>query len=211
MCYDCDMLEEKVENKCQLQIVMGLKVDDKVLLFVVVSCFISQKGLDLVFEVLLGLFEQGGQLVLLGVGDLVLQEGFFVVVVEYLGKVGVQIGYYEVFFYCIMGGVDVILVLSCFEFCGLIQLYGLKYGMLLLVCCIGGLVDIVVDSLLENLVDGLVIGFVFEDSNVLLLLCVICCVFVFWLCLLFWCYVQCQVMNMDFSWQVVVNFYCEFY
>lgn len=98
---------------------MGFKVDDKVLFFVVVSCLISQKGFDLVLEVLLGFLEQGGQLVLFGVGDLVLQEGFFVVAVEYFGQVGVQIGYYEVFLYCIMGGVDVILVFSCFELCGL--------------------------------------------------------------------------------------------
>jgi starch synthase len=55
---------------------MGLKVNDKVPLFAVVSRLTSQKGLDLVLEALPGLLEQGGQLALLGAGDPVLQEGF---------------------------------------------------------------------------------------------------------------------------------------
>ena len=42
--YDRDSLEEKAENKRQLQIAMGLKVDDKAPLFAVVSRLTSQKG-----------------------------------------------------------------------------------------------------------------------------------------------------------------------
>ncbi len=66
--YDRDRLEDKAENKRQLQIAMGLKVDDKAPLFAVVSRLTSQKGLDLVLEALPGLLEQGGQLALLGAG-----------------------------------------------------------------------------------------------------------------------------------------------
>lgn len=58
--YTRDTLEEKAENKRQLQIAMGLKVNDKVPLFAVVSRLTSQKGLDLVLEALPGLLEQGG-------------------------------------------------------------------------------------------------------------------------------------------------------
>lgn len=76
MRYDRDTLEEKAENKRQLQIAMGLKVDDKAPLFAVVSRLTSQKGLDLVLEALPGLLEQGGQLALLGAGDPVLQGRF---------------------------------------------------------------------------------------------------------------------------------------
>ena len=133
MRYDRDTLEEKAENKRQLQIAMGLKVDDKAPLFAVVSRLTSQKGLDLVLEALPGLLEQGGQLALLGAGDPVLQEGFLAAAAEHPGKVGVQIGYHEAFSHRIMGGADVILVPSRFEPCGLTQLYGLQYGTLPLV------------------------------------------------------------------------------
>ena len=101
---------------------MGLKVNDKVPLFAVVSRLTSQKGLDLVLEALPGLLEQGGQLALLGAGDPVLQEGFLAAAAEHPGQVGVQIGYHEAFSHRIMGGADVILVPSRFEPCGLTQL-----------------------------------------------------------------------------------------
>lgn len=81
--YTRDTLEDKAENKRQLQIAMGLKVDDKVPLFAVVSRLTSQKGLDAVLETLPGLLEQGGQLALLGAGDPVLQEGFLAAAAEY--------------------------------------------------------------------------------------------------------------------------------
>lgn len=57
--YGRDSVEDKAENKRQLQIAMGLKVNDKVPLFAVVSRLTSQKGLDLVLEALPGLLEQG--------------------------------------------------------------------------------------------------------------------------------------------------------
>ena len=209
--YDRDRLEDKAENKRQLQIAMGLKVDDKAPLFAVVSRLTSQKGLDLVLEALPGLLEQGGQLALLGAGDPVLQEGFLAAAAEHPGKVGVQIGYHEAFSHRIMGGADVILVPSRFEPCGLTQLYGLKYGTLPLVRRTGGLADTVTDSSLENLADGVASGFVFEDSNALSLLRAIRRAFVLWSRPSLWRYVQRQAMNMDFSWQVAAHSYRELY
>ena len=209
--YDRDSLEEKAENKRQLQIAMGLKVDDKAPLFAVVSRLTSQKGLDLVLEALPGLLEQGGQLALLGAGDPVLQEGFLAAAAEHPGQVGVQIGYHEAFSHRIMGGADVILVPSRFEPCGLTQLYGLKYGTLPLVRRTGGLADTVADCSLENLADGVASGFVFEDSNAVSLLRAIRRTFVLWSRPSLWRYVQRQAMNMDFSWQVAAKSYRELY
>ena len=107
--YGRDSVEDKAENKRQLQIAMGLKVNDKVPLFAVVSRLTNQKGLDLVLEALPGLLEQGGQLALLGAGDPVLREGFLAAAAGHPGQVGV-IGYHEAFSHRIMGGADVILV-----------------------------------------------------------------------------------------------------
>lgn len=57
--YNRDTLEAKAENKRQLQVAMGLKVDDKVPVFCVISRLTRQKGLDLVLEALPGLLAQG--------------------------------------------------------------------------------------------------------------------------------------------------------
>lgn len=209
--YNRDMLDAKWENKRQLQITMGLKVDDKVPVFAVVSRLTRQKGLDLVLEALPGLLEQGGQLVLLGAGDAVLQQGFLAAAAEHPGQVGVQIGYHEAFSHRIIGGADVILVPSRFEPCGLTQLYGLKYGTLPLVRRTGGLADTVNDSSLENLADGIASGFTFEDSNAWSLLRAIRRAFVLWSRPSLWRYVQRQAMAMDFSWQVAALAYRDLY
>lgn len=209
--YNRDVLEAKQDNKRQLQIAMGLKIDDKMPVFAVVSRLTRQKGLDLVLEALPGLLEQGGQLVLLGAGDAVLQQGFLAAAAEYPGQVGVQIGYHEAFSHRIMGGADVIMVPSRFEPCGLTQLYGLKYGTLPLVRRTGGLADTVSDSSLENLADGIASGFVFEDSNAWSLLRAIRRTFVLWSRPTLWRYVQRQAMGMDFSWQVAAVAYRDLY
>ncbi|ORM64806.1 glycogen synthase GlgA [Pantoea rodasii] len=209
--YDRETLESKAENKRQLQIAMGLKVDDKVPVFCVISRLTKQKGLDLVLEALPGLLAQGGQLVLLGQGDAELQQGFLAAAAEHPGSVGVQIGYHEAFSHRIVGGADVIMVPSRFEPCGLTQLYGLKYGTLPLVRRTGGLADTVQDSSLENLADGVASGFSFEDSNAWSLLRAIRRAFVLWSCPSLWRYVQRQAMGMDFSWQVAAQAYRDLY
>lgn len=209
--YNRDVLDAKLENKRQLQITMGLKIDDKAPIFAVVSRLTKQKGLDLVLEALPGLLEQGGQLVLLGAGDAELQQGFLAAAAEYPGQVGVQIGYHEAFSHRIIGGADVIMVPSRFEPCGLTQLYGLKYGTLPLVRRTGGLADTVNDSSLENLADGIASGFSFEDSNAWSLLRAIRRAFVLWSRPSLWRYVQRQAMGMDFSWQVAAVAYRDLY
>lgn len=209
--YNRDVLDAKIENKRQLQITMGLKLDDKAPIFAVVSRLTKQKGLDLVLEALPGLLEQGGQLVLLGAGDAELQQGFLAAAAEYPGQVGVQIGYHEAFSHRIIGGADVIMVPSRFEPCGLTQLYGLKYGTLPLVRRTGGLADTVNDSSLENLADGIASGFSFEDSNAWSLLRAIRRAFVLWSRPSLWRYVQRQAMGMDFSWQVAAVAYRDLY
>ncbi|CAO98292.1 glycogen synthase GlgA [Erwinia tasmaniensis] len=209
--YNRDVLDAKRENKRQLQIAMGLKIDEKAPIFAVVSRLTKQKGLDLVLEALPGLLEQGGQLVVLGAGDAELQQGFLAAAAENPGQVGVQIGYHEAFSHRIMGGADVILVPSRFEPCGLTQLYALKYGTLPLVRRTGGLADTVNDCSLENLADGIASGFSFEDSNAWSLLRAIRRSFVLWSRPSLWRYVQRQAMGMDFSWQVAAVAYRDLY
>lgn len=209
--YNRDVLEAKVNNKRHLQTAMGLTVDEKVPLFAVVSRLTSQKGLDLVLEVLPDLLEQGGQLTLLGAGDATLQQGFLAAAAEYPSQVGVQLRYHEAFSHRIIGGADVLMVPSRFEPCGLTQLYALKYGTLPLVRRTGGLADTVTDSSLENLSDGVASGFVFEDATAAGLQRAIRRAFVLWSRPSLWRYVQRQAMGLDFSWRVAAKAYQSLY
>lgn len=209
--YDRDNLKAKADNKRQLQSAMGLEVDPRKPIFAVVSRLTSQKGLDLALEALPTLLEGGGQLVLLGAGDAILQDAFLAAAAEYPGQVGVQIGYHEAFSHRIMAGADVIMVPSRFEPCGLTQLYGLKYGTLPLVRHTGGLADTVTDCALENLADGSASGFVFSESNAADLSNAIRRAFVLWTRPNLWRYVQRQAMAKDFSWHAASKQYLELY
>ncbi|PLR35879.1 glycogen synthase GlgA [Chimaeribacter californicus] len=205
--YSAENLKAKAINKAYLQRVMGLDVDDTKPVFSVVSRLTSQKGLDLVLGALPGILEQGGQMVILGAGDAVLQQAFLAAAADYPGQVGVQIGYHEAFSHRIIGGADVILVPSRFEPCGLTQLYGLKYGTLPLVRRTGGLADTVVDCSLENLADGTASGFVFEDSTPESLSQAVRRAMVLWTRQKHWRHVQQHAMSLDFTWQVAAHAY----
>ncbi|MDU3931954.1 MAG: glycogen synthase GlgA [Serratia liquefaciens] len=209
--YDADDLKNKVKNKLHLQKAMGLKVDESLPVFAVVSRLTSQKGLDLVLEALPALLEQGGQLALLGAGDAVLQQAFLAAAADYPEQVGVQIGYHEAFSHRIIGGADVIMVPSRFEPCGLTQLYGLKYGTLPLVRRTGGLADTVVDCALENLADGSASGFVFDDCDATALGNAIRRAMVLWSRPKHWRHVQRHAMSVDFGWQVAAKEYLSLY
>ncbi|HHQ6617767.1 TPA: glycogen synthase GlgA [Serratia fonticola] len=209
--YDADSLKNKAKNKVHLQKAMGLQVDESLPLFAVVSRLTNQKGLDLVLEALPALLEQGGQLVLLGAGDAVLQQAFLAAAADYPEQVGVQIGYHDAFSHRIIGGADVILVPSRFEPCGLTQLYGLKYGTLPLVRRTGGLADTVVDCALENLADGTASGFVFDDCNAVALGNAIRRALVLWSRPRHWHHVQRHAMSLDFGWQVAAKEYLSLY
>ncbi|AJI96045.1 glycogen synthase [Yersinia ruckeri] len=210
-CYDSENLSGKAINKAHLQKSMGLEVTDKKPVFAVVSRLTSQKGLDLVLQVLPELLRVGGQLAVLGSGDAVLQDAFLAASADYPDQVGVQIGYHEAFSHRIIAGADVILVPSRFEPCGLTQLYGLKYGTLPLVRHTGGLADTVVDCALENLADGSASGFVFDECEATELERAIRRAFVLWLRPKHWRHVQRHAMGLDFGWQVAAADYRSLY
>ncbi len=153
----------KARCKAALQETLGLAVQTEAPLFGVVSRLTEQKGLHWVLAGLDALIAQGGQLVLLGSGEGAMEDAFRARAAAHPESVSVRIGYDESFAHSIFAASDVTLVPSRFEPCGLTQMYGLKYGSLPLVHCVGGLADTVVDCSLEDLADGSANGFVFHD------------------------------------------------
>ncbi|MGI9355681.1 MAG: glycogen synthase GlgA [Rhizobiaceae bacterium] len=144
--YTLRSLKRKQENRAELETKFGLSHKPLAPLFCVVSRLTSQKGLDLLLEVLPQLVARGGQLALLGSGDGNLEQGFRDAAERNAGDIGVIIGYDEALSHLMQGGGDAILVPSRFEPCGLTQLYGLRYGTLPVVARTGGLADTVVNA-----------------------------------------------------------------
>ena len=152
----------KQKCKIALQKMLNLKVQKDKPIFGIVTRLTEQKGLHLVLEGVEDILKQGGQIVLLGSGDTVLEEKFKYYAEQYPESISIQIGYDEDQAHRIIAGSDIILVPSRFEPCGLTQLYGLIYGTLPLVHKVGGLADTVVDCSLENMADSIATGFVFD-------------------------------------------------
>ena len=159
--FTVETLERRAENKAALQTRLGLAKDPKALLFGVVSRLTWQKGTDLLLACLPDMLRVGGQLALVGSGEAELEAGVVAAQSANPGRVGAVVGFDEDLAHLMQGGVDVLLVPSRFEPCGLTQLCALRYGALPIVSRVGGLADTVSDANEMDLVPAAGNGFQF--------------------------------------------------
>lgn len=163
--YDGANLKRKNLIKRELQERLGLSRDADAPLLGVVSRLTHQKGLDIFLTCAAPLLEQGCQIAVLGGGEPSLEQGFLQLALKYPQQVSVTIGYNEPLSHQIMAGVDIFVMPSRFEPCGLNQMYGLRYGTPPVVRRTGGLADSVHDTSPASLEDGSANGFVFDLAN----------------------------------------------
>ncbi|MEQ1915248.1 MAG: glycogen synthase GlgA [Gallionella sp.] len=163
--YDSKNFKGKALNKQALQKRMGLEEDASIPLLGVVSRFTHQKGLDLLLEIAPRLMEIPVQLVMLGSGDVAMQNAAQNLAQRYPGKIAVMVGFNEALSHQIEAGADMFMMPSRFEPCGLNQMYSQRYGTPPLVHDTGGLADSVVDCNPTTLADGSASGFVFHGMT----------------------------------------------
>ena len=142
--------------KKALQERMGLDTRADAPLFGLIARMTHQKGLDLVLAVAEGIIHRGGQLVMLGTGDKLIEQAVRETCQKHPGQAACYIGYDEALSHQIEAGTDVFLMPSRFEPCGLNQMYSLRYGTVPIVHATGGLADTVEDG---------VTGFVFWEPT----------------------------------------------
>ena len=111
-------------------------------MFGVVSRLYHQKGLDLLASSLKELLKsKEAQFVILGSGDIQLENKFLALAQEFHGFIGVRIGFDEELARKIFAGTDFFIMPSRFEPCGLAQQYAMKYGSIPIARNTGGLSD----------------------------------------------------------------------
>ncbi len=143
--YTATDLSGKAACKRALQEEMGLKPHADALLIGMVTRLVDHKGLDLVQYAFSRMMERGVQFVLLGSGDWQLERFFRETADLYPGRVGIHIGFDEALSMRIYSGVDLFLMPSRSEPCGLAQMISMRYGTLPVVRSTGGLNDSVRD------------------------------------------------------------------
>lgn len=127
---------------------------------------VTQKGIDLILQVLPRLLEQRRvNLVAVGSGAAHFEQALRQLAHDHPEHAFVHIGYSEALAHQVEASADIFLMPSRFEPCGLNQLYSLAYGTLPLVHHTGGLADTVVNASEENLAQKTATGFVLYDPS----------------------------------------------
>jgi len=209
--YTVDTLAQKAVNKTALQQRLGLPVDKDIPLLGLIGRLVDQKGIDLILSCLPEITTMPLQFLLLGSGDKSIQVRLQDFARLYPDRISVTIGYDEGLAHQIEAGVDIFLMPSRFEPCGLNQMYSQRYGTLPIVRKTGGLADTVVDALPDNIANHTASGFVFNDAVPGALLEAIKRSLVLYHHPAVWKKLQRNAMSKDFSWQNSATQYLQLY
>jgi len=163
--YSVRMVEKKKINKKALQQTFELPQRNSIPLIGLVGRLVYQKGIDIVVDAIHELMHMPLQIIFLGSGEPEYELALAHLQTQYPDKIAVYIGYDEQLAHQIEAGVDMFLMPSRFEPCGLNQLYSLRYGTLPIVRRVGGLADTVVDANDEGVESGRANGFVFDGDQ----------------------------------------------
>lgn len=139
--YDINSIEKKIENKLALQRELGLEENKDIPIISIVSRLTSQKGIDLIKEIIDCVLTKEVQFVVLGTGEWEYEEFFKGLEKRYPNKVATRIIFDNKLSHKIYAGSDMFLMPSKFEPCGLGQLIALRYGNVPIVRETGGLKD----------------------------------------------------------------------
>jgi len=159
--YTVETVEEgKAANKKALQERLCLPVRPDVPLIGMVTRLTSHKGLDLVKYIVDDLLQRDVQMVVLGSGEWVYENFFREIQNKYPEKFNYCVGFIPELARKIYAGVDIFLMPSKSEPCGLAQMVACRYGTLPVVRETGGLKDSIIDCGNEG---GF--GFTFKTYN----------------------------------------------
>jgi starch synthase len=201
--YWIDSLDKKVENKLFLQKKFGLTQSPDLPLICVVSRLTSQKGLDLIEDVLKDLVNMGAQFVILGSGTEKIEKIFIKAEKKYPKAIEAKLEFDANLAQTIYAGSDMLLMPSRFEPCGLSQIIAMRFGTLPIVRKTGGLADTVRDGYT---------GFVFKhyDKNAFLW-AIRRAVDLYYNDKKQWRKMQINAMKKDFSWKASAKKYIWLY
>jgi len=144
--FDAATLDRRAASQRSLRERVRVVAREGALLFGVVSRLVLEKGMDSLIDALPRLRAAGGQLVVLGRGDARLECRLAEACAASPDDLAFVSAHDESLAMAIYAGIDVLLVPSIVEPCGLTQMYAMRYGALPLVRRTGGLADTVVDA-----------------------------------------------------------------
>lgn len=209
--YNAESLIKKQNNKQALQQRLGLPIDKIVPMLGLIGRLVEQKGIDIIIDNIVAIMAMNVQFVLLGSGIKEYEDHLTMLAIKYPSQMVINLGYDEALAHQIEAGVDIFLMPSKFEPCGLNQMYSQRYGTIPIVRRTGGLTDTVTDTTPETIANKTATGVVFDKPEAGALLEAIKRTLLLYSNKKIWKKIQINAMNMDFSWQVSGKKYLDLY
>ena len=201
----------KVASKRAIQAELNLDADDDAPLMAFMSRLVHQKMPDVVLEALPSLIEDGLQFALVAEGETAYGKAFEHLVQRYKGRVGTRFGYGEAVAHRLLAGADMLAHPARFEPCGLVPMYGLRYGTLPIVRNSGGMADSVVNATAETIQNGTATGFSFDQPTKEEFEACVRRALGFYRQPIVWRKMQASAMAQDFGWQRSAAEYARLY
>ena len=136
-------LSGRAANKAALQSQLGLREELHVPILAMIGRIDQQKGVDILPDVLRQMTDLPWQFILLGSGDPILENTMRALQLEFPERIRSVIRFDAQLSRLIYGGVDMLLMPSRYEPCGLAQMIAMRYGCVPVVHATGGLKDTV--------------------------------------------------------------------
>ena len=158
-----DSFDRKIDNKTELQTLLGLPTERRVPMVALVSRLVEPKGMDLIVRMMDEILQHEKiQFVLLGTGEKRYEDWFKGLAWRFPREVSVNIRFSNQLAQRIYAAADIFLMPSNYEPCGIGQLIAMRYGAIPVVRETGGLKDTVIPY---DKSTGRGTGFVFRDYN----------------------------------------------
>jgi starch synthase len=194
-------IQDKIQDKQDLQKLCRLPQDSKVPLLGIVSRLAQQKGFDILAEGIKEICRMDIQLVILGTGDLKYHLLMQDMVKKFPKVISLHLKFDDALAHKIYAGSDIFLMPSRYEPCGLGQLISLRYGTIPVVFKTGGLADTI------NAKNG----FVFQEYSKAALIRVIKEAVKTFQSKRKWSVLMNEAMQCDFSWEGQAREYLKLY
>lgn len=202
-------IKKRISNKESLQREFNLDISPDTPILGMVGRLDEQKGIELLFPILETLVSEFKvQLVIVGGGETKYRTFFEEISKKYPKKIGCHLISDFNLARHIFAGVDIFLVPSKFEPCGITQMEAMRYGAVPVVRKTGGLADTVKDF---NPVETLGTGFVFEKFSSYAFLGAIVRALETYKHRKIWEKLIKRIMKIDFSWENSARKYLELY
>jgi starch synthase len=142
--YSAGDISFKARSKLELQKKMGIYENANIPMLGTISRITFQKGMDILAETLeLLLQDEKFQFVIAGSGDQAISRRYDNLKKMFPESIGVYRGYSEEMEHLSIAGLDIFIMPSRYEPCGLTQMYSIKYGTVPIVRATGGLDDVI--------------------------------------------------------------------